>query len=104
MAIKGYLDEQVREKQLKKRGLTDLKRSNDDMVLGQVRAYQREQENQLMLNERKMMREKAIRDNQMMETNGKKQMEMSSKKAYENQLVTDLKAKISSDKLAAVKK
>ena len=34
MAIKGYLDEQVREKKLKKRDLTNLKKNNDDMVLG----------------------------------------------------------------------
>jgi hypothetical protein len=57
-----------------------------------------------MVNNRKMLKEKEIRDMQMMEMNGKKQNEKSQKKAYEKQLVTDLKTKISTDKEQAVKK
>lgn len=45
------------------------------MVLGQVKAYQRDQENQKLINMRKMMKEKEARDMQIMELGGKRQQE-----------------------------
>jgi len=38
-STKAYLDDQVRLKQLKKNEVRNLKKQNDEMVLGQVKKY-----------------------------------------------------------------
>lgn len=80
------------EKKYKSKEKMQEKKKNDQMVLSQVEAYQKDQDRVRMERHRKLMAQKQSREFQLKEANDKKKADAEARKEYEQELVNMLKS------------